>query len=393
MGRFAKSTTIEVLDGLYIKQSAQGAFYQAYSRIDGASFRKSTKCKDLEQAKLAAIEMFYDAKRRAKDGIGHNTVSFKKLAEVYLSFIQHEHKCDDYHRPTTNRHFMPFFEKFKDIRKIKAADINDYLAHRRNKNAEAPSPQTLNRENSVLRQMLAHAVQQGWITQAPKIEHQNDRQHRRRRSHFTHKEYRLLYNTARSRIARIKDEPLRQYTLWQRQLLLDVIMLLANSGMRVDEMKTVTWRNVDLEERYIKLNHAGKVKTNRKVVLRTSAINALKRLRQRREAWLDANEIEAKINDAEKVIMLPNGTLVSNFKKGFDALLDDCGFQYKDKHEKHALTSLRHTYATFSLTRSDKAKRPSMRALSMQMGTSEEMIRRHYGHDEIMDYEDELRGE
>ena len=34
-----------------------------------------------------------------------------------------------------------------------------------------------------------------------------------------------------------------------------------------------------------------------------------------------------------------------------------------------------------------------MRALAMQMGTSEKMINEHYGHDEILDYEDELRGE
>lgn len=216
MGRFAKNSTIEVIDGLYVKQSANSPYYQAYSRIDGASFRKSTKCKDLEQAKRAALDMFYDAKRRAADGIGHSTVSFKKLAEVYLNFIQHEHKCDDYHRPTTKRHFMPFFEKFKDIRKIKAADINDYLAYRRNKNTEPPSPQTLNRENSVLRQMFAHAVKQGWLKEAVTIEHQNDRLHRRRRAHFTHKEYRKLYSTARSRIARIKGDRLAKTILFAR---------------------------------------------------------------------------------------------------------------------------------------------------------------------------------
>jgi hypothetical protein len=33
-----------------------------------------------------------------------------------------------------------------------------------------------------------------------------------------------------------------------------------------------------------------------------------------------------------------------------------------------------------------------MRALAKQMGTSERMIQQHYGHDEISDYEDELRG-
>jgi hypothetical protein len=35
-------------------------------------------------------------------------------------------------------------------------------------------------------------------------------------------------------------------------------------------------------------------------------------------------------------------------------------------------------------------KRATMRALSQQMGTSEKMIQRHYGHDQIEDYRDEL---
>jgi hypothetical protein len=30
--------------------------------------------------------------------------------------------------------------------------------------------------------------------------------------------------------------------------------------------------------------------------------------------------------------------------------------------------------------------------LSLQMGTSERMIRAHYGHDSIQDYREELRG-
>ena len=30
--------------------------------------------------------------------------------------------------------------------------------------------------------------------------------------------------------------------------------------------------------------------------------------------------------------------------------------------------------------------------LAMQMGTSERMIQEHYGHDQILDYEDELAG-
>jgi hypothetical protein len=47
--------------------------------------------------------------------------------------------------------------------------VNDYILHRRTKSDREPTPQTLNRENTVLRQMLVYGEQQGWIAKAPKV--------------------------------------------------------------------------------------------------------------------------------------------------------------------------------------------------------------------------------
>ena len=58
-------------------------------------------------------------------------------------------------------------------------------------------------------------------------------------------------------------------------------------------------------------------------------------------------------------------------------LLKDCGFEYKNADDKHTLTSLRHSYATFRLT-GIKGKRASMRGLATQMGTSQKMLEKHY---------------
>jgi integrase len=391
MGRQTKSTTMQVMDGLTIKPSNSSPYWQSYCYIDGKMHRRSTGCEDVEQAKLVAHEHYYNFKRNVDDGLETGKVSFQKLTDVYLSSIKHEGKFEN-NRDAIKRHFTPFFGEIQDITSIKAAKMLEYLHYRRTKNDEVPMPQTINRENTVLNQMFKYAVKQAWIKELPDIERQSERNQLRRRPHFTHKEYRQLYTVSRSRMARLKDIPLKTYTRWQRQLLNDVIFFLANSGMRVDEMKTVIWRNVDFTNGHVNLQHAGKVRSSRRIVMRKSATNALLRIRKRREEWLDAQEIETGIRDTEFVFALPNGTTVSNFKKGFDGLLKECGFVYNTKHDKHALTSLRHTYATFSLTRR-KGKRATMRALAMQMGTSEKMIQRHYGHDEIMDYEDELRGE
>ena len=70
-------------------------------------------------------------------------------------------------------------------------------------------------------------------------------------------------------------------------------------------------------------------------------------------------------------------------------MLEAAGFTYTDIAKKHALTSLRHTYATSRLT-TKSGKRASVRALAKQLGTSERMIERHYGHDVVEDYREEL---
>jgi len=67
---------------------------------------------------------------------------------------------------------------------------------------------------------------------------------------------------------------------------------------------------------------------------------------------------------------------------------DACGFEYWDAKDRYVLTSLRHTLATLRL-RIRTGIRTSVKALSKQMGTSERMIERHYGHDQILGYRDE----
>ena len=88
---------------------------------------------------------------------------------------------------------------------------------------------------------------------------------------------------------------------------------------------------------------------------------------------------------------LPPGKAVTSFKRGIGQLLSACGFRYASAQERHTLTSLRHTYATFRLT-TRTGKRASVRALSKQIGTSERMIEQHYGHDVVEDYRLELVG-
>ena len=384
MGRRAKNETIVVADGLYLND--KDGVYHCYFRLEGKQFRRSMKTSDLTNAKFKALQWYRDIQRKADAGEEVECVSFARLKRSYIEHIKGQGKLD-YHYRTIEKHFLPFFSKFDDVSKIKKKDILDYLMFRKGQGDQPPTPQTINRENTVLRQMLRYAVDRGWLKTAPLIDQESERLTRRRRRHFTLEEYRTLYRTAKKRIRELNDNPLTKRQKEQRILLLDYILILANTGLRVDEAKTLIWRNVDWENKTLLLEHAGKTKSSRRVLMRDGAYRALRRIHGRRLAF--SKVMKKDFNTNEKIVALPNGRPIESFKKGFNELLAACGFHYDSIVEKHALTSLRHTYATFRLT-TRSGHRASVRALAKQMGTSEKMIERHYGHDVVEDYRKEL---
>jgi integrase len=388
VGRKAKSTSITVIEGLLLNKTDASPFWQCYCRIKPHSFRKSTGTEDLEKAKRQALEWFFEVKGQAARGVALKRITFNTLCANYLKTVIGTAK-QQYHSETINRHFKPFF-KDVDLKQITDGTIADYIVHRRNKNEKEPTPQTLNRENTVLRQMLSYAFAQRWLNQQIKVPHLSEAQSKRRRSHFTAQEYRKLCGYAKTRIYDAIEDSRIHHAENNRKLLYDVIRLLANSGLRVDEMSDLTWRNIDWEKGDIVLNRAGKLKSSRRVVLKRGAIDALENIKYRRKLWLEDNEGGGTVKMTDKVVALPDGTIVGSMKTAFGALLDACNFSYVDASERHTLTSLRHTYATLSLTKRS-GRRVTVEALAKQMGTSAKMIQAHYGHDTVEDYREELR--
>ena len=406
MGRKAAASTITLQKGLHLKSQPNCSTLQAHAHIDSKTYRKSMGTDNV----MAATELALVWHRALLDGTlpaplpqskssvsNIKTITWQHLAKAYAQTLRDDAR-GYYHRVTTIRHLTPFFVKFTDITEITTATVNDYLLYRRNKSNPEPMPQTMNRENTVLRQLLRFAQTQLWIDKAPAVLFLSERQTRRRRRDFTADEYRQLRITAIKRIKEArhssKGEVAQAYPY--RQLLYDVIQLLANSGLRVDEMRSLTWRNVDWRNvdwrnGDLVLEHAGKTKSNRRLILRQAAIRALLRIASRRKRWLREQDYESALDPKEKVISLPCGTYIRDLKKSFHGALEAAGFTYKTKHERHALTSLRHTYATTSLTRPLES-RPTTHVLALQMGTSERMLNQHYGHDSVLDYRRELRG-
>ena len=383
---------ILVGEDVYIGKKGSSDKYSYYFRVAGVKFRKSTKTHDRNKAAQVALEAYHDALDKKKSGKVVEKTSFKKLAQKYLESIKAQGKYS-YHSDQVKRYLMKFFGKYDDLSKINQGTLNDYMIWRREQSAAVN--QTLNRENVVINQMLRFGADYGWNSRDLKIKHQSQKETYRRRAHFTFKEYAILRRTSRKRVEAFgkskhdaKRKALQINNYWQVFLLHDIMILIANSGMRVDETSSVKWKNVNWEERSIQLESAGKMRSSRKVFVRRSGMDALKRIRDRRLAYIEAHGRDA-LKDDERIQTLPTSKFVKSMKKNFDVLLKECGFKYKTAKDKHTLTSLRHSYATFGLTRKHTDKVTS-RMLAKQMGTSEKMIEKHYGHDSSSDYKDEL---
>ena len=307
MGRRANSTTVEVHEGVYLK--LHSGVLHCYFRLAGQQYRRSTKTRDKMAAKLFALSWYREVQDRLRGGEQVESVSFAKLKRSYLDHLRGQSKAS-YHAATIERHFLPFFARFDDVARIKRSDLLEYVKFRRSQGENPPTPQTINRENTVLRQLLRYAVDKNWMRVAAKIDSEFERLTRRRRRHFNFAEYWKLCKTARRRACEIENAV--QFKLvqqWKRHLLFDVIMLMANTGLRVDELKTLIWRNVDWADGSLLLEHAGKTRSTRRVLMRRGALFALQRIKQRRLDYLARTG--AALNMNETVISLPNGKRVS----------------------------------------------------------------------------------
>tara|TARA_B100000989_G_scaffold236126_1_gene182956 strand:- start:357 stop:1322 length:966 start_codon:yes stop_codon:yes gene_type:complete len=314
-----------ILDGVYLTQTAASPVWQTYFRAHGKTYIKTTRKRDFEQAKMAALSMYYDIQRGETGLDKPNVASFEKLAEVYKAHVR-KRMMSNYHVDTLNRHFVPYFGEVTDVREINQPMVTRYIESRLAKSTKPPTPQTLNRENTVLQQIFRHAAIQGWFDETPEIPNYSEKNTRKRRRHFTSEEYRTLHRTARKRISRVGNAKLQMPTFWHRQLLYDVILLIANSGLRVNELLTLRWRNVDFSAGHVVLERAGKTKSSRRVIVRPSGMMAIKRIRDRRHDWLDSQGDDERVKATDAVLTLPDGTVVKSFKKGFNALLEKCGF-------------------------------------------------------------------
>jgi integrase len=409
-----KETTLVLFDRqLILYQRERSNVWQCRYKVDGKWQRATTKERDLAKAKAKAQELLIEAEIRKRNNLPVVTRRFRDVAKLALARMKAEedggnHKASykDYAK-VINDYLIPCLGKYT-ITNIDYAALNHLDAWRIERMKKVPTQSTMMTHNAALNRVFDEAVLRGFLTEAsrPKLESKGKKS--TRRVAFDLEEVRALLGSFDAWIERAtkkKSKPLRV-------LLRDYVTVLLDTGARPGkELMNLKWKQIRIDwkpvftptpyvdedgepiEQYIP-NKSALMTVSGKTGMREIAgnVNTLMALRRIVKSNYNDTSLEKLIetksddyvfrtSDGEKPTSFQN--LFCSYLKEHNLLIDPI------TEQKRVFYSLRHTYATFALQH-DKVP---IHTLAKQMGTSVNMIEKHYSHLKVVQAIDQLRGE
>lgn len=187
-----------------------------------------------------------------------------------------------------------------------------------------------------------------------------------RREEFTPEEYRDLYNKGRKWVKAATTDASR----WYRTMTYNLILIACNTGMRPPELRNLRWRDIspakDREGRDIFVLFVQGKGKQRKLVAPATVGKYLDRVRQIAKATGPDSPVFTNITGE---------SAKSLYQSLIEDLLTETGLRKGADGTMRTTYCFRHTYATFRLQMG-----VDVYFLAQQMGTSVQMIEKHYGH-------------
>lgn len=376
--------TITINDGdILLYKRGTNRIWQAKFKIGQRWVRATTKLEDLEEAKVAAKDLFIDFKFKEKHDLPVITKRFADVARFVITDMRKAldggggKKVFEDYIAALDRYLVPYFGK-KHVGNIGYDDLKAFSTWRTATMKRDPKASTINTHNSALNRVFTEAVARGYMSknQVPTLI--NKGRDAARRPDFTQEEYRTL--TAKFPAWIEKGRKGKSHDM--RLLLRDYVLILANTGMRPGtETDNLLWQHVrvftDGGKDYLEMSVNGKT-GRRDIICRANTVTYLKRIHERCDdikGMTFEALLKAKLD--KPVFCLPDGTASMNLRQTFKAYLKDISLLVCPRTGlDRTLYSLRHMYATFALINDGM----EIHTLAMQMGTSISMIERHYSH-------------
>lgn len=335
----------------------------------------SLETADINAAKDRAFDHDADIRFRVKHDVPIFNRPFSQVAEEYVELIKG--RCEA-------GQISP--DRWKKVESIITAQLNRYVGNIqvnlvgqdrwedypvwRQKNGKGRngrvSDASVRTEMSVFRSVMAYAARKKYISSAQVFEGKLPNS-KARREEFTPEEYRKLHTFARGWIKK-SNKP---SSVWFRTVAYNFILIMSNTGMRPPEAKNLRWRDFSVREdmqgrKFVVLHVRGKDKFRNLVAAGTVA-----------EYFERIRKISKKTGDDDFVFTNVNGKrAIGLYGSLIESVLKESGLLFSSSGSRRSTYCFRHTYATFRLAEGGV----DVYWLAKQMGTSVQMIEKHYGH-------------
>ena len=372
---------------LYKRPNLKNPKWQCRISVPNATgyVRRTTGFADEFEARRFAEELYEDLRAQKHDGSALQKPKFEKVFFQFKDRYQKEAVSPRrYHEivDAIERYGLPFF-KGKTIDGISNAVMQQFMSWRRSNGKRAvSSPATINKDLGSLKAFFKWTFRNGYVDRP--IEFDKPRIKLNRRTHFDTSDW--------AKLTRFLREWVKQGGTGrgggkarERTLLTNYVLILANTGIRVGEARTLRWRDVQNDKDrsgspIVVLSVKGKT-GEREVIARNFAVkDYFDRIRAMREA-----EIHRQVHRDDFTFCSREGKPIGSFKKGFQNLISKAGVEFDSHGKRRTIYSLRHTYATFRLREGTHHFH-----LAQNMGTSVKMLEEYYGHVRSRDVAEEL---
>ena len=337
---------------------------------------RSTRATDEHAAYKFAVDLYNQFLVRSLKGEDRNSPVISKVIDSYIVRLEPSANRQSVHyKILLAQRIQPFFQS-KTFAELDTALISRMVDHlvKGSRNGSL-SPNTIRRTYSDFKHLLNWCVEEGYLSTIPRFPKVLGEQSQR--PHFDAKDWAKLTRHLRE-FVKVKNQAVKR----SRMMLRDYVLVLANTGIRVGEARTLKWRDVrpvggsDERAADVVLTVDGKTGP-REVVSRSWDIKkSFQRLLALRIKELTTPENPTPVIDLNSLIFChPDGTEIGSFKKSFGTLLKNAGVASDSRGQPRTIYSLRHTYATNSLQHG-----VNHYALAKNMGTSVAMLENFYGH-------------